>query len=69
MIKLYDVIYADPPWRYSFSKSSSRKIENHYNTMTLDDICSLQVPSKENSVLYLWATAPKLIQALKVMDE
>jgi hypothetical protein len=53
MIKLYDVIYADPPWRYSFSKSSSRKIENHYNTMTLDDICSLQVPSKENSVLYL----------------
>jgi N6-adenosine-specific RNA methylase IME4 len=66
-VKLYDVIYADPPWRYSFSKSKSRKIENQYPTMTVDEICSLDIPAKDNAVLYLWATAPKLLEALEVM--
>ena len=63
----YDVIYADPPWRYSFSKSKSRDIENHYPTMTLPEICGLNVPAKKNSVLYLWTTAPKLLEGIDVM--
>ena len=66
--KEFDVIYADPPWRYSFSKSDSRQIENQYPTMSTDEICALSIPSAKNSVLYLWATAPKLIDALKVMQ-
>ncbi len=65
---MYDLIYADPPWRYSFSKSKSRDIENHYPTMTLDEICVLDIPANKNSVLYLWTTAPKMIEGLKVMD-
>jgi N6-adenosine-specific RNA methylase IME4 len=63
----YSVIYADPPWRYSFSQTKNRSIENHYPTMTLEEICSLPVPSSDDAVLYLWATAPKLIEALQVM--
>lgn len=63
----FDVILADPPWRYSFSKSSTRKIENHYPTMTLEEIMNLKVPAADNSVLFLWATAPKLLEALDVM--
>lgn len=49
-MKLYEVIYADPPWRYSFSKTKNRKIENNYPTMDLEEIKSLKVPSNENSV-------------------
>lgn len=64
----YDIIYADPPWRYDFSKSNSRAIESHYQTMELQDICNLKIPTKNDSILYLWATAPKLIEALKVME-
>lgn len=63
----YDVIYADPPWHYDFSKSKSRAIESHYPTMKLVDICALKIPSKRDSILYLWATAPKLTEALQVM--
>lgn len=63
----YKIIYADPPWRYSFSKSDSRKIENQYPTMTDDEICALSVPSDDDSVLFLWATAPKIELALRVM--
>jgi len=63
----YSVVLADPPWRYEFSKSRSRKIENHYPTMSTGEICALNIPSAENAVLYLWATAPKLVDALRVM--
>lgn len=65
----YQVIYADPPWRYSFSKTNNRKIENHYQTMTQADLCAgCPVPVAKDAVLYLWATAPKLLEALEVMS-
>lgn len=64
----YQVIYADPPWRYDFSRSESREIENQYPTMTVEEICALDIPSSTNAVLYLWATAPKLPEALRVME-
>lgn len=63
----YQIIYSDPPWRYDFCKDNSDKIEVHYSTMLLEDICSLKIPSDDNSALYLWATAPKLLEALQVM--
>ena len=64
----YDVIYADPPWRYDFSETTSRDIENQYPTMAIDDIKAMKVPSASNAVLLLWATAPKLREALDVMS-
>lgn len=64
---LYDVIYADPPWRYDFAETDSRAIENQYPTMNIDEICALKVPGAKDSVLYLWATAPKLLEAVQVI--
>ena len=65
---MYDVIYADPPWQYSFSRSDSRKIENQYPTMKVGEICEMNIPANKDCVLYLWATAPKLLEALAVME-
>ena len=65
--KKYQIIYADPPWRYDFSNTKNREIENKYPTMDLKDIKRLKIPSDDNAVLYLWATAPKLLEALEVM--
>lgn len=64
----FDVIYADPPWRYDFAETDNRKIENQYPTMELHEICGLEIPSADNAVLFLWATAPKLREALDVID-
>lgn len=66
----YSVIYADPPWQYDFSLSDSRKIENQYQTMTVGDICALPVADIENNdcVLLMWATSPKLIEAMQVIE-
>jgi len=63
----YNVIYADPPWRYEFSETKTRSIETHYPSMSLKDICDMKIPSTENAILYLWATNPKLEEALQVV--
>jgi len=66
----YPVIYADPPWQYDHSKSDSRKIENHYPTMTIDEICDMPVNdlAAKDSILFLWTTSPKLEQGIRVVN-
>lgn len=74
--KLYGVIYADPPWRFSvYSEETGREKspENHYPTMSDEEICALapdiwKIRSLD-AVLFLWATVPKLPAALAVMSE
>jgi hypothetical protein len=69
--KLYGVIYADPPWRFeprSRETGMDRAADNHYPTMTLDDIKAIMVPAAKVCVLFLWATAPMLSAALAVME-
>lgn len=66
---LFNVIYADPPWRYQFTVTYSREVEKNYPTMDLDDICSLEVPTSDDSILFLWATSPKLEEAMRVLNE
>jgi len=64
----YSVVYGDPPWRYKQSKGQG-VAENHYPTMSLNDICSLPIDtiSHKDSVLFLWATFPMLQEALQVI--
>lgn len=69
--KRYGVIYADPPWRfepYSRTTGLDRAADNHYPTMMLDAIRAMQVPAADDAVLFLWATAPMLPEALSVMQ-
>ena len=68
-MKKYQVIYTDPAWKYDFAETDSRKIENQYPTMELEEIKNLPINeiADTNCVLYLWATAPKLIEALEVI--
>lgn len=65
----YGLIYADPPWQYDFAETDSRKIENHYPTMTVEEIEGLgeSVPASDDALLFLWATSPKLREALRVV--
>jgi len=68
----YPVIYADPPWRYENPPmgGTNRSIENHYPTMTLEEICALPVRdlAADDAMLYLWATAPKLAECIQVIE-
>jgi N6-adenosine-specific RNA methylase IME4 len=66
----FGVIYADPLWRsepYSRENGLDRAADNPCAAMDLDAITTLQVPAANDAVLFLWATAPMLPQALEVM--
>jgi N6-adenosine-specific RNA methylase IME4 len=71
--KRYGVILADPEWKfepYSRETGMDRAADNHYPTSELEAIKQRDVASiaAEDCVLFLWATAPMMPQALEVMQ-
>ena len=70
--KKYNVIYADPPWTFKTysDKGKDRSPENHYNVMSLKDICNLPISkiANDNSVLLMWVVDPLLDKAFEVIN-
>lgn len=66
--KKYQIIYADPPWKYNDRKCNGA-CENHYQTMKIDDICKLPINqiSDKDCVLFLWTTYPMLQEAMQLI--
>lgn len=65
----FPVLLADPPWRYeSGSTDPTRDIENHYPTMSLDDICAMPVASSvtDDAILFLWHPPGMATEAVRV---
>lgn len=61
---------ADPPWRYG-NTSTRNAAANHYETMTIEELCDLDVVPQhaaDNAHLYLWATSSHLPEAFRVME-
>jgi N6-adenosine-specific RNA methylase IME4 len=70
--KRYGLIVADPEWRFeprSRETGMSRAADNHYPTSETEAIAARDVASiaAKDCILALWATAPMLPDALKVM--
>lgn len=70
---VYRVIYADPPWEYGDKRTNdeqSGSAESQYPTMPIDAICGLPVRdmAAADSALFLWATAPLLVEAVRVIE-
>lgn len=65
----YGVVLADPPWPYRVGKVQGGA-EKQYATMTDQDIYSMPVNylAKNDSILLLWGTWPKLPEAVKTMQ-
>lgn len=68
----FSVVYADPPWEWkTWAPSGEAKSpENHYPTMTLQEIQGLDVAglAATDAVLFLWATVPGLPGALGILS-
>jgi N6-adenosine-specific RNA methylase IME4 len=69
----FKTILADPPWR--FANRTGKVAPEHrrldrYSTMTLDDICGLDVegPSADDAHLYLWVPNALLPDGIRVME-
>lgn len=66
----FSVILADPAWEYDFSRSDSRQIDNKYlpSDSSLNDMKRLQIPAAADCVLFMWATSPKIREALELIE-
>ena len=70
--KKYDIIYADPPWAYLWGKGKDGghfAPEKHYQTMSTEEICSLDIKriANKNCALFIWTTMPCLPDVIKVI--
>ena len=75
----FRVLYADPPWQYGDSGVKAEAdnygtVARHYPTMPTPAICEMERDGRNvrdltlpDSVLFLWATAPMLPDALAVV--
>lgn len=65
----YRTIVADPPWRYG-NTSTRGAAEDHYPTMSIEDLCDLDIDERAalDAHLYLWVTNNFLREAFDVMD-
>jgi len=67
--KKYDVVLMDPPWSYTGQQDKWGAASKFYTTMTDDDLRSLDVQSllKPSSVVFMWATCPRLDAAMDLL--
>lgn len=76
----YAAIYADPPWLFRSlwggrpekrgDNYPSRAVEQHYGTMTIEEIRALPVSAlaADNCVLFMWTCWPVLHQSMTVIE-
>lgn len=65
----FATVYADPAWQYE-NQATRASTDNHYGTMSVDEICALPVASliTENAHLHLWTTNAFIFEARRVME-
>lgn len=68
--KKYSIIYADPPWSYN-DKGCNGNAAGHYNLMKDSEIHDLPIEklAEKDCVLFLWATYPKIQEALDTIKK
>lgn len=65
----FATVYADPPWQYE-NQGTRAATDNHYETMTVDELCKMSVSRyvSEDAHLHLWTTNAFLFDAKRVME-
>lgn len=65
-MSVYDVLLVDPPWKFTTRspKGNKRGPENHYPTMTVDELAALPIGTlaADNAALFLWACWPSIFR-------
>jgi len=72
--KKYQIILADPPWKYHSRANHKTRFRGgasgHYPLMEMEDIKALPVEAlaDKSAILFLWVTFPYLKEQLEVFD-
>src|SRR5208283_5503600 len=65
----YGCVYVDPPWQYN-NQGTRAATENHYEGMTVKEICDMPVRRlvKDDAHLHLWTTNAFLFDCPKIFE-
>lgn len=69
----FPLLLADPPWWYAPRNNPKASMKQgaggHYDLLSTEDLCALPMADvvSDRAMLFLWATAPLLPDALRVM--
>jgi N6-adenosine-specific RNA methylase IME4 len=63
----YNIIYADPPWKYYASGYKNQ--EQHYDSLTMEELKQMPIDdlTADNCVLFLWVTFPILNEVFNLI--
>lgn len=64
---VFSAIVIDPPWRYD-NVATRGAAEDHYPTMSLDELAALELRAADNAHLYLWVTNGFLREGFDLLD-
>jgi N6-adenosine-specific RNA methylase IME4 len=71
---VFDIISFDPPWPYEGESKeittydpNGRRVANPYPEMSIEQIKQIEVPSSDNSVVFLWTTHKFLNDAFDIL--
>ena len=73
-MKKYQIIYADPAWKYNSKANHKTRFrggaEGHYQLMSMEEIKKIPIDkiSEDNCVLFLWTTFPYLEEQIKLFS-
>jgi N6-adenosine-specific RNA methylase IME4 len=67
--KHFGCVYADPPWQYG-NQGTRAATDNHYGTMSIDDLCEMPVSDlvADDAHLHLWTTNAFVREAFRLID-
>jgi len=66
---LFDIIVIDPPWEYGRKyDADGGHVASPYPEMNFESIESIELPAKENCILWFWTTHQFIWDAKELMD-
>jgi len=66
----FDIIVVDPPWKVDFDYKPDHymgRVANPYPEMNVEQIKNIKLPSKEDSILWLWTTHSQIWGAIEIL--
>jgi N6-adenosine-specific RNA methylase IME4 len=70
IVAIYNVVVIDPGWPFAVRSRVTgldRSHENHYQSMTLEQIEALRIPAAPDCVLALWVTGPAMPHGYRIL--
>ena len=70
-VRKADVVIADPPWSYYIQQDKPGAAANHYPTMSDEELLAFNLRERfmtDRSILFIWATGPRLDFAIRCLD-